>query len=263
MTFKVTILGTGTSFGVPVIGCDCAVCQSDNPRNNRMRTSILVETETENILVDCGTDFRQQALRANIEHVDRLLMTHTHADHISGIDDLRVYNFRFHKTIPVYCNESTKSDLKERFYYFFDDDAYEARNPKVPLVMKLKLFHEPMEIGGVVITPIKVMHGKLEILGFRFNNFAYITDCKILPEESRRQLEGVETLILNALRHEPHPVHLSLDEAIELAKELNPREVYLTHTTHAFDYDEINAQLAAYSEPKIQMAWDGQTFELD
>ncbi|MBN1517112.1 MBL fold metallo-hydrolase [Candidatus Sumerlaeota bacterium] len=264
MSNKVTILGSGTSFGVPVIGCDCEVCRSSNPKNKRLRSSIFVETAEEKILVDCGTDFRQQALRAGIRRIDRILVTHAHADHVSGIDELRIFLFFVRRSMPVWCNAAAMKELRLRFAYYFEEGAYEGANPEFPPVLELHEFWEPMIIGDVRVTPIPVMHGRLEILGFRFNDLAYVTDCKTMPETSMELLRGVDTLILNALRTKPHAVHMSLDDAVALVKEIGPKRAYFVHMTHDLEHEATNEYLAGIpGAPPMELAYDGLTLQFD
>lgn len=263
MSFTLTLMGTGTSFGVPVLTCDCPVCVSDNPRNKRLRTSALLRTDQSTVLIDCGPDFKAQAQRHDIQKLDMMLLTHTHSDHVAGIDDLRVYNYRSHASIDVWCNQRTASEMRKRFDYFFIDGAYEGRGD-LPPMMRLHDFSEPLDVDDVTITPFTVMHGKLPILGFRFNDFAYITDCKTLPEESRRALAGVERGVINTLHFREHKVHMNLEETLRMIRELGWREAWLIHTSHELDYDTTNAWLREQApDLEIRLAHDNQVFELE
>lgn len=252
---KVTVLGSGTSLGVPVIGCDCEVCRSDDPRNKRLRSSILVESAETRLLVDVTPDFRTQALRKDIRRVDAVLMTHEHADHISGLDDLRIFGFQTKAAVPVYSNRTVRKFIEDRFSYAFNPMQ---RGGGVPH-LDLRLIEEPTRIGDILVTPVPVVHGKMEILGFRFGDFGYITDASYLPDESMALLGGVNVLILNALRRRRHPTHFSLDEAIEVARKLSPEITYLTHLTDDFDHEPTNRSLPE----GIELAYDELEIDID
>ena len=257
MALKITVLGSGASFGTPVVSCHCPVCKSDNPRNRRLRPSILVETASHQLLIDCGPDFRRQALRAGIERLDAVFLTHNHADHLCGVDDLRIFNYRTHKAVDVYCNKLVEDTLRRSHPYFFEDGLYESGANVMPM-LNVITFEEPVEFGQLRVTPVPVLHGQLPILGFRFNDFAYITDCKTISPESLKLLEGLDVLILNALRLKPHSVHLNLHEALELAAQLRPRQTFLTHMTHEIEHEAVNASLP----DNCSLAYDGQLIEL-
>lgn len=237
---KLTFLGTGTSCGVPVVGCDCWVCKSNDPRDKRLRTSALLETETTRILIDCGPDFREQMLRVPYKKIDGVLLTHIHYDHVGGLDDLRP--FCAFGDIDVYANAATERALHQTMPYVFAEHLY----PGVP---KLRLHavepHREFRIGDINIIPLTVMHKDMPILAFRFGSMAYITDMKTIPDSERKVLEGVETLIVNALRFEPeHHSHMLVDEAIDFAQSIGARKVYFIHTTHDIGlHDEANSRL--------------------
>jgi len=250
---RVTVLGSGTSLGVPVIGCMCRVCTSRDPRNDRMRSSILVETARQVLLVDVGPDFRLQALRAGIRSLDAVLMTHEHADHISGLDDLRIFGFRTGKPITIYSNQAVKDFIENRFSYAFHPLQEGGGVP----ALDLRVVSEPFVLDDAEITPVRIFHSEMEILGFRFNDFGYVTDCSRMPEESKARLRGLRILILNALRRTPHPTHLSVDEAVALARELGAEQTYFTHIDHALDHDETNKSLPKHFE----LAYDGLQIE--
>lgn len=252
---RVTVLGSGTSLGVPVIGCGCRVCTSPDPRNDRTRASILVETAHQRLLVDTGPDFRFQALRAKIRSLDAVLMTHDHADHINGLDDLRIFNFYTRQPIRIYSNQAVKDFIENRFSYAFHPPQEGGGVP----ALDLHVVSEPFVLGDVEITPVRVFHGELEILGFRFNDFAYVTDCSCLPDESKPPLKGLRVLILNALRRAPHPTHLSLDEAVALARELGPDRTFFTHMCHEIEHEETNKSLP----PGFELAYDGLQIEIE
>jgi phosphoribosyl 1,2-cyclic phosphate phosphodiesterase len=252
---RIRILGCGTSIGVPVIGCDCRVCRSVNPRNNRMRSSIFVETDRAKILVDVTPDFRTQALREDIRHIDAVFITHEHFDHISGLDDLRPISFHSGRDVPVYCNQSTKEFIEQRFYYAFDPPQ---KGGGVP-ALDLRLLDGRVTFDDLTVTPVNLMHGRLPILGFRINNFGYVTDCSEMPHETMRQLKGLEVLVLNALRRRPHSTHLNLEQAVELAGVLGARQTYFTHMTDDLEYEEINGQL----KPGFALAYDGLVIDIE
>jgi len=246
---RVTILGSGTSLGVPVIGCDCAVCRSGNPRNDRTRASVIVETPGQRLLVDVGPDFRFQALRAGFRSIDAVLMTHEHADHIAGLDDLRIFGFYTGRPVTIYSNQAVKTCIENRFSYAFHPPQEGGGVP----ALDLRLISGPTALGGIEVTPVRVYHGDMDILGFRLNDFGYVTDCSRMPDESKERLRGVRVLVLNALRRKPHPTHLSLDEAVALSRELGARRTYFTHICHELDHDEANKSLP----PHFELAYDG------
>lgn len=250
----VTILGSGTSAGVPMIGCTCPVCTSDNPKNRRLRASASVQVGKCVLLLDTSTDLREQAMRYNLDRVDAVLYTHAHADHIHGIDEMRVYNFRQLNAIPCYGNQDIGRRIRNYFDYIFHDELQESFRPFLD-------FHEvegPFSVKGVQVVPVPLLHGSLEVLGYRIGNFAYLTDVSKIPDASLKLLEGLEVLVLDALRHRPHATHFSLDEAVEVASRLKPARTALTHISHVMEHDQVNLEL-----PKgIELAYDGMTFEL-
>lgn len=254
---QLTLLGTGTSMGVPVIGCRCDVCTSSDQRNKRLRTSALLRVGGLQVLVDAGPDLRQQALEASIDHVDAVLLTHAHADHITGIDDLRPLNFAQRSSIPIYGTARTLSLVRERFGYAFQNSSEGSTRPLLDLVEIGET--TPFTIGTVMIQPLVVLHGTWRITGFRIGTLGYVTDASMLPAESLDALRDLDLLVLNALRHAPHPTHLSLDEAVALIADLQPRRALLVHMTHDLDHVATNATLPAH----IQLAFDGQTVELE
>jgi phosphoribosyl 1,2-cyclic phosphate phosphodiesterase len=252
---RVRILGSGTSLGVPVIGCDCRVCLSDDPRNKRLRSSVFVETEQQRILVDVTPDFRTQALRENIRAIDAVFMTHEHADHISGLDDLRVFGFHTRRPVPIYSNRVVKEFIEERFFYAFNPPQQGGGVPQ----LGLQLIEEPVVLGDVTVTPVPVYHGNMEILGFRFNDFGYVTDCSRMPDESKARLMDLDVLVLNALRRKPHPTHYSLDEAVAVARELRAGRTYFTHLTDKLEHEETNRSLP----DSFELAYDGLVIEIN
>jgi len=229
---KFILLGTGTSQGIPVIGCDCAVCTSKDKKDNRLRVSCYLEDEIskKSILIDIGPDFRQQMLRHKISDLDAVLLTHEHNDHTAGLDDIRSINFLHNKNMPLYGLPRVLNDLKARFRYVFNSSKYPGL-PRVELYPTETDFY----IGELAIHVIPVTHGRLPIIGFRIRNFAYITDASYISEESLAMLTGLDVLVLNTLRKEKHFSHFNLDEALEQIQIINPKQAYLTHISHAFD----------------------------
>ena len=253
---RIAFLGTGTSQGVPVIGCDCPVCRSADPRDQRLRTALLVEYGSTRIAIDAGPDFRQQMLRAKVSELHAVLLTHEHNDHIIGLDDVRPFNFRQGKNMPIYALPRVLAEVRTRFAYVFDADPYPGA-PRLELI-PLDPF-EPFRIGDLPIQPFPVGHGNMDVLGFRFGPFTYITDMKTLSAESREIIRGTEVLVINALHHRPHYSHLNLEEALEFIAEVRPREAYLTHISHSMGrYEDIAPQLPA----GVFLAEDGGRVEI-
>jgi len=250
---KVTFLGTGTSTGVPVIGCSCRVCVSDDPRNRRLRPSILLEWDARKILVDSSSDFRQQALRHRIDHLDAVLYTHCHADHVMGLDDLRIYNFRQRADLPVYGSAGTLEDLRRTFWYAFADTQEGGGKPR----LDLRAVGVPFDLFGVQVVPVPLWHGDLEVFGYRIGSFAYCTDCNRIPPASLRTLEGLEILVMDALRPTPHPTHFSLPETLALLADLKPKLAYLVHMSHDIEHRTTEETLP----PSIHLAYDGLVLE--
>jgi len=251
---RITVLGSGTSTGVPLIGCSCKVCTSDNRKNRRTRSSIMISLEDSNILIDTSTDLRYQALKNGITRVDAVLFTHAHADHIHGIDELRSFNFLQKSAIPCYGSALTLERIKSMFSYIFTEHSCGGGVPR----LTMNEAHNGLEILGMEITPIEVLHGELPILGYRFANVAYITDCSFIPEASLSKLEGLELLILGALRHTPHSTHFSLDEALAVTRKLSPGRTLFTHMGHDLDYEVTTASLPE----GVGLAWDGMTIDI-
>lgn len=253
---KVIILGTGTSQGVPVIGCKCETCLSNNPKDKRLRTSAYISIDGLNLLIDTSIDFRQQMLRHKIDNIDAVLYTHHHVDHINGMDDLRQITQRHDKFIQLYGNNKTIDELKTSFRYVFDEEL--ISHHAVPLVKFNKIKNERFGISGVDILPVECLHGNLKIFGYRINNFAYITDCSAISEDELIKLQNLKVLVINALRIRPHPTHFNLQQAIEIVKIVKPKRAYFTHLTHDILHDKINSTL-----PKgIELAYDGIEFNL-
>jgi len=246
---KVTLLGTGTSVGVPTIGCTCEVCLSTDERDKRLRASVLVEHNGAQILIDTSTDFRQQALRVGLNRLDAVLITHCHADHIFGLDDIRPLNYR-QGPIPFYANEVAWQAIRDVFGYIFRKGTYKGGG--LPQLIPHTIYG-PFNLCGLDITPVEVIHGKLVVLGFRINNFAYVTDTNFIPDESCEKLMELDLLILDALRYQKHPTHLSLEESLEYIERLKPRRALLTHINHEILHERTNKELPE----GVELAYDG------
>ena len=255
MSLRVTMLGSGTSTGVPVIGCPCRVCRSDNPRNKRWRPGLKMEIGPSVLLVDTPTDLREQALRFGLPRLDAVLYTHAHADHIFGLDDIRIFNFRQGmKPIPCYGSAETLQAIRRTFAYVFEPAQEGGGKPQIELIP----VREPFGLLGRTVVPISVWHGSLEVFGYRIGSFAYVTDCNRIPEESFRLLEGVEILILDALRFRPHSTHFSVQEAMQVAARIGAARTILTHMTHEVDHDAPDVPLA----PGVEFGYDGLVFDV-
>lgn len=252
---KLTFLGTGTSQGVPVIGCECAVCQSSDPRDKRLRTSAMVEVDGQQIVIDTGPDFRQQMLRADPGRVDAVLFTHEHKDHVAGLDDIRPFNFKSGRALNVYATERVEEALKREFHYVFSSYKY----PGAPEVNLNRIDGESaFRVGSTEVIPIKAMHYKLPVLGFRIGNMAYITDANFIEEAEKEKLNGLDVLVLNALRKKEHISHFNLEQAIALAEELKPKRAYFTHISHLMGkHADVSEELPA----NVFIAYDGLEVE--
>ncbi|KAA9332703.1 MBL fold metallo-hydrolase [Adhaeribacter soli] len=250
---KVTLLGTGTSQGVPVIACECPVCHSLDYRDKRLRVSVHLEVNGKSFIIDSGPDFRQQVLRERIKKLDALVFTHEHKDHTAGMDDIRAFNFSQHKDMPVYAEERVINQLQKEFSYIFSGINY----PGIPRVQLNPISEEPFEIEGVTFTPIRVQHYKLPVLGFRVGNFTYITDANFISAEEKKKIKGSDVIVLNALRREPHISHFSLSEAVQILEELQPKQAYLTHISHLLGFHaEVEKELPEF----IKLGYDGLQF---
>ena len=246
---KVSFLGTGTSQGVPIIACNCAVCKSNDPRDKRLRSSVLVEKNGFQIVIDTGPDFRQQMLREKVEKLDAVVFTHEHKDHIAGFDDIRGFNWREKKPMEVYGNKNVEYALKRDFHYAFGENKY----PGVPKLNLHLIDKEPFKIGPLEIRPIEVMHYKLPVLGFRIEDFTYITDANFISDSEKKKIKGSRVLVLNALKKSEHISHFSLNEAIDLAKELEVEKTYFTHISHQMGFhSEVSKDLPV----DIELAYD-------
>lgn len=250
---KITFLGTGTSSGVPMIACDCEVCTSANTKDKRLRSSILVQSNTTTIAIDTTPDFRYQMLRADVKKLDAVLFTHPHKDHIAGLDDVRAYNYFQQKPMDLHANSLTEEAIKREFAYAFSDTKY----PGIPNLNLITIDENPFIIGDIPVVPIQVWHLKMPVLGFRFGNFTYITDANRIEEDEKEKIKGSQVLVLNALRIESHISHFTLAEAVALVQELKVPTAYFTHMSHQIGlHDEVNAALPA----GIQLASDCLTF---
>jgi phosphoribosyl 1,2-cyclic phosphate phosphodiesterase len=254
---KLTFLGTGTSSGVPMIGCTCPVCRSLDFRDQRLRVSVHLAVAGRSLVVDTGPDFRQQMLRAHIDRLDGILFTHEHKDHTAGLDDVRAFNFRQQQEMPVFAEPRVIEQLKREYAYVFAEHKY----PGVPQVGLHPITddQQPFAVLGLAVQPLRALHHKLPVLGFRLGGLAYLTDANHLPDSTMEQLRGADTIVLNALRHEPHLSHFTLGEAVAILEELKPRRAYLTHISHQLGrHREVEATLP----PWIRLAYDGLQVEV-
>ena len=247
---KITFLGTGTSQGVPVIACKCEVCLSKNLKDKRLRSSILVELQNKTIVIDTGPDFRQQMLRENVEKLDAVLYTHSHKDHVAGLDDIRSFNFRSKKPMDIFCTNDVLNALKMEYSYIFSEKTY----PGVPKVNVNIIENTKFFVDDIEIQPIQALHYKLPVLGFRIKNFIYLTDLSEINSVEKSKMLNADVIVLDSLRKEPHLSHLSLDESIALLKELKPKQAYLIHISHLMGlHDDVNSELPT----NIQLSYDG------
>ncbi|WP_423148179.1 MBL fold metallo-hydrolase [Rubrolithibacter danxiaensis] len=252
---KITFLGTGTSQGVPVIACECSVCTSPDSRDKRLRVSVLIEDKGKVIVIDSGPDFRYQMLRAHVKHLDAIVFTHEHKDHVAGLDDIRAFNYKQQSAMNIYAHERVLQALSNEFHYAFSEFKY----PGVPLLNLHKIDNKPFEVSGIEFIPIEVMHYKLPVYGFRIGNFTYITDAKTISEAEKEKIKGSEVLVINALQKENHISHFTLEEAISLAKEINAPVTYFTHIGHKMGrHEEILKELPE----GIKLAYDGLVLNL-
>jgi phosphoribosyl 1,2-cyclic phosphate phosphodiesterase len=255
MKATLTVLGSGTSMGVPTIGCDCAVCHSSDPHDRRTRPSILVEYAGKTILIDTTPDFREQAIREQIRSLDAVLYTHAHADHILGIDDLRPLSFHRPSKIPLYAQPEAAEFLRTMFRYIFEADYKFGGLAQV----ELKPINGPVELFGARFEPVKVIHGDAEIIGFRFGSAAYLTDFSDIPEASFAQLKDLDILFLDALRHKPHPTHSTVDNSLRIVERVKPRRAFFTHICHDLPHQATNAALP----PHVRLSHDGMKLEFE
>lgn len=252
---KVTFLGTGTSVGVPRIGCRCPVCISTAPENKRLRCSLWLQHGDHSILIDTTPDLRTQALTHRIDQLDAVLFTHGHADHLHGLDDVRSYCFGRDTPLPCYGNEFTLERIERVFDYAFAPSAYQSSLPQ----LALHLIDGPFDLLDLAVQPITVYHGRLPVLAFRFDTFAYVTDCNSIPDVSMEQLYNLDVLVLDALRHKEHPTHFNIAQALEVVKILKPRQTYFTHMAHELDHHATNAELP----DGVELAYDNLVLEIN
>ena len=247
---KITFLGTGTSTGVPMIGCHCEVCESTDKKDKRLRSSILVQSALTTLVIDTTPDFRYQMLREKVDKLDAVLFTHSHKDHVAGLDDVKAYNYFLKKPMEVFANAATQEQLKREFFYIFEEKKY----PGIPKINLNLINDTPFYAGDILVEPILVYHFKMPVLGFKFNKFTYITDANRIDEIEKEKIKNSQTIVLNTLRKEKHISHFTLDEAIELADSLEIPNAYFTHISHQMGlHEEVNKSLS----PNRKLAWDG------
>jgi phosphoribosyl 1,2-cyclic phosphate phosphodiesterase len=251
--YRLTFLGTGTSTGVPAVGCPCDVCRSEDPRDKRLRASILIEYDGRAVVVDTGTDFRQQALRVGLDRLDAVLFTHAHADHIFGLDDIRPFNFRTGRPIPCYADERTWEGLRRVYDYVFNPTSYGGVPQVEPHVVD-----GPVELFGRVFEPHYVVHGRLPVLGYRFGGGAYVTDCSEIPDSTVEALRGLDVLVLDGLRYADHPTHMTIPKALAYVERIRPRRTFLTHMNHEVSHEAVGRELPA----GVALAYDGLVLEV-
>ncbi len=255
MKARLTVLGSGTSMGVPTIGCDCAVCQSSDPKDRRTRPSILIEFADKTVLIDTTPDFRQQAIREGIRKLDAVLYTHAHADHVLGLDDLRPLSFHRPEKIPLYAQPEAAEVVRTMFKYIFDAKYKFGGLAQV----ELKPINGTLELFGATFEPVEVLHGDAPIIGFRFGSAAYLTDFSEIPEDSFGQLQSLDVLFLDALRYKPHPTHSTVDNSLRIVDRLKPKRAFFTHICHELPHEQTNASLP----DNVRLSYDGMKLEFE
>lgn len=252
---KVTFLGTGTSQGVPIICCECAVCRSKNPKDNRLRTSILIESDLAKVIIDTGPDFRQQMLRLDLKSLDAVVFTHEHKDHIAGLDEVKAFNFFNKMRMPVYATERVQEALKREFAYIFAEDKY----PGIPEIDVFTVTDKVIKVKDIELLPIDVIHYRLPVKAYRIKDFTYITDANYISEEEKEKIKGSKIIVINALRREEHVSHYTFQQAIDLMQELKPEKAYFTHISHQLGlHEEVSKELPSF----IELAYDGLQIEI-
>jgi phosphoribosyl 1,2-cyclic phosphate phosphodiesterase len=252
---KITFLGTGTSQGVPVIGCACEVCTSLDFRDKRLRSSVQIEISNRSFVIDTGPDFRQQMLRERVRRIDAILFTHAHRDHTAGLDDVRAYNFMQQMDMPVYGRQEVLDQLRIEYAYAFSKDSY----PGIPRLLLNLIDNKSFSVDGVNITPLEVLHLKMPVLGFRFENFSYITDANFIPDETLEKLQGTEILVLNALQRNRHVSHFNLEEALAMVEKIKPAKAFFTHISHNLGlHADVSRELPAH----VMLSYDGLQLEV-
>lgn len=252
---KITFLGTGTSQGIPVIACDCAVCRSKDPRDNRLRTSVWIQTHGKSLVIDTGPDFRQQMLRAGVREVDAVLFTHQHKDHTAGLDDIRAFNHIQMRDMPLYGRESVLNQIQSEFAYAFSDQRY----PGVPHFELHTIENHPFEVEGIPILPIEVMHHKLAVYGYRIGDFTFITDTNYISEEEQEKIKGSRVLVLDTLQKQPHLSHFTLGQSLDLIDKLNIPQTYLIHMSHKLGkHEDVEKELPG----NVRLAYDGLVLDM-
>jgi phosphoribosyl 1,2-cyclic phosphate phosphodiesterase len=250
---RLTFLGTGTSTGVPAVGCPCEICRSTDPRDKRLRASVLLEFDGRAVVIDTGTDFRQQALRAGLDRLDAVLVTHAHADHIFGLDDIRPFNFKTRQPVPIYADERTWVGIRRVYEYVFNPTSFGGVPQFEPHVVD-----GPFDLFGRTFTPHYVIHGRLPVVAFRFGRGAYVTDCNEIPDETIAGLAGLDVLVLDGLRYADHPTHLTIPKALEYIDRIAPQRAYLTHMNHEVSHAEVSRRLP----DNVELAYDGLVVEV-
>ncbi len=251
---KIVFMGTGTSIGIPVPGCECNVCKSDNPKNKRNRPSLMIIHNNCNIIIDTPQEFRIQLIRENVKNIEAILYTHHHADHLLGLDDIRYYNVKYKRSIPIYANKETIKHIKTVFSYIFSPVQIGGGVPQI----EINEVKGKFSVCGIDFEPLKVMHGKLSILGYKWGKMAYITDASLLPEETIDAIMNLDILIINALKYKKHPTHFNVEEALDIIEKVKPKKAYLTHLSHDLEHEKLQSELPA----NVFVAWDGLSLKI-